>query len=128
MKKVIKVIIILVIIFAVIAGITFAGIKFVDGLKEDKEEYNAKKEMDNINANLIIESVNLAYETAMGNNLGVYPTLEQVKENFANEHAKWEEDNKIVSDSFECSVNTDNKLLVVKCLDYQTNNSLKLRN
>lgn len=128
MKKVIKVIIILVIIFAVIAGITFAGIKFVDGLKEDKEEYNAKKEMDNINANLIIESVNLAYETAMGNNLGVYPTLEQVKENFANEHAKWEEDNKIVSDSFECSVNTDNKLLVVKCLDQQTNNSLKLRN
>lgn len=123
-----KVIISLVIIFAVIAGITFAGIKFVDGLKEDKEEYNAKKEMDNINANLIIESVNLAYETAMGNNLGVYPTLEQVKENFANEHAKWEEDNKIVSDSFECSVNTDNKLLVVKCLDYQTNNSLKLRN
>lgn len=97
-------------------------------LKQDHEEQ--KLQLTKINASLVIDSVELAYTTALTKNMGTYPTLEQVKNNFNNEHAIWNSNDKITSleNNFECSVVIQEQILKVNCLDYETTSNLIIRN
>lgn len=125
-----KMLVVLLLVLIVIVGGVFGIVKLADDVKEDKRLQEEKLQLQKTNASLVIKSVELAYTTAVTNNMGVYPTLQQVKNNFSNEHATWESDEKIISleNEFECSVSITGKILKVTCLDYETDSNLIVRN
>lgn len=125
-----KMLVVLLLVLIIIVSGVFGIVKLANDVKEDKRLQEEKLELQKTNASLVIKSVELAYTTAVANNMGVYPTLQQVKNNFSNEHATWEKDEKIISleNEFECSVSITGKLLKVTCLDYETDSNLIVRN
>lgn len=118
------------IVLLFVIGITYSVVDFIKNNEEEKRLEEERIELTKLNASLVIDSVELAYTTALTTNMGVYPTLEQVKNNFNNANANWIEDSKIesIKNDFECSVVIEEKTLKVTCLEYTTTTDLIIRN
>lgn len=103
--------------------------------KEIKEP--TEQAIDNINnandaalkrsAELIIDEVEYAYTSALMNSLGEDPTLQDVKNNFSMDNAIWKSDKIIYNNEFECSVNVEDGLLKVKCLDIELDGEYRVK-
>lgn len=90
----------------------------------DSEEYLANKNT----VDLVLHAVKLAYTTAMLDNLGTKPTLQQVKASFNSDVSTWNSDYVIKADNFNCNVEVINNNLKVNCLGKETNTNLILSN
>ena len=114
---------IILLILGIIAGviliwflITITATKTVLETMDD-----ARDSADERTAELVITGVQHAYTTALMNNGGNTPTLQQVKSNFSSEGATWTDDYVIETDSFNCDVKVENNNLKVTCLGYEKN-------
>lgn len=103
--------------------------------KEIKEP--TEQAIDNINnandaalkrsAELIINEVKLAYTASLYQSMGEDPNLDDIKSNFSMNNVEWKDDKIIYGDKFECSVNVDDGLLKVKCLDIELQGEYRVK-
>ena len=89
---------------------------------------DARDSADERTAELVITGVQHAYTTALMNNAGNNPTLQQVKSSFSTEGVTWTEDYVIETDNFNCDVKVENNNLIVKCLDIEKDMNMELSN
>lgn len=127
LKNIFKFLLFLLIIGAAIVVTTIIGSRVdeTDNLNDTINDTTSA--MKNTNAKNIIKYVEDAYEAAYIKNYS-YPTLLQVKESFNINKVVWNSDSLIETEGFNCSVEVIDNNLKVKCLDYETNNNLKLSN
>lgn len=88
---------------------------------------DAKDSANQRTAELVVSSVELAYESARLKNNG-YPTLQQVKSSFNSEVSTWESDYVIQANNFKCDVKVVNNNLKVNCLGKETTSEMILSN
>lgn len=127
LKNVFKFLLFLLIIGSAIVIIIIIGSRVdeIDNLNDTINDTTSV--MKNTNAKNIIKYVEDAYEAAYIKNYS-YPTLRDVKESFNINKVNWNNDYIIEAEGFNCTVEVINNNLKVKCLDYETNNNLKLSN
>jgi len=105
-------------VFSKIVNVQFDNTK--DRVENIKDTQNI---VDLNTASAIIRQVETAYSSAYMKNMG-YPTLEQIKSNFAVENVVWNNNNIIEAKNFTCNVEITNNNLKVTCLDISTKNNL----
>ena len=126
MKKSKIILLILGIIAAIVLGLLIIARQATKTVLETMDE--ARSQADERTVGLIITGVQHAYTTALMNNAGNNPTLQQVKSNFSCEGATWTDDYVIEADNFNCDVKVENNNLVLKCLDKEKNMNMELSN
>lgn len=126
MKKILIISLIIVVAIGIVLFVFFKNIKSSDILLDHID--SAKDSANERVAELIITNVELAYTTALYQNFGNNPTLQQVKSNFSSEAAIWTDDFIIQSNGFNCDVKVENNNLKVICLNKKTNSSMILSN
>lgn len=99
-------------VIVILAIIALIATPIVLGIIEDARN-NAKKR----SAELVIQSVELAYSTAFMAD-GSAPTLEEVKNAFKMDNAKWEENTITTNDKVTCEVTTNSNNLTVDCSEW----------
>ena len=98
-------------VIVILAIIALIATPIVLGIIEDARN-NAKKR----SAELVIQSVELAYSTAFMAD-GSAPTLDEVKSAFKMDNANWSGDTITTNDNVSCDVITDGNNLKVDCKD-----------
>ena len=96
-------------VIVILAIIALIATPIVLGIIEDARN-NAKKR----SAELVIQSVELAYSTAFMAD-GSAPTLDKVKSAFKMDNAKWDGNKITTNDNVSCDVITDGNNLKVDC-------------
>ena len=96
-------------VIVILAIIALIATPIVLGIIEDARN-NAKKR----SAELVIQSVELAYSTAFMAD-GSAPTLTAVQKAFKMDSATWKDDKITTGDEVTCTVTTTNNNLSVKC-------------
>ena len=96
-------------VIVILAIIALIATPIVLGIIEDARN-NAKKR----SAELVIQSVELAYSTAFMAD-GSAPTLDKVKSAFKMDNAKWNDNEITTDDNVTCTVTTTNNNLSVSC-------------
>ena len=96
-------------VIVILAIIALIATPIVLGIIEDARN-NAKKR----SAELVIQSVELAYSTAFMAD-GSAPTLDEVKSAFKMDNANWSGDTITTDDNVSCKVTTTNNNLSVSC-------------
>ena len=126
MKKSKIILLILGIIATIVLGLLIIARQATKTVLKTMDE--ARSQADERTVELIISGVQHAYTTALMNNGGNTPTLQQVKSSFSTEGATWTDDYVIEADSFNCDVKVENNNLIVKCLDIEKNMNMELSN
>lgn len=122
-------------IVLLVLGCVFGGILLLVGIpaliatKNVNSIMNdAREEAKQRSALLVIQEVEYAYNMALFENSGEYPTLEQVKSYFELNNATWTSDYVIETEGFNCDIEVVNNNLKVICLETETSTNMILSN
>ena len=100
-------------VIVILAIIALIATPIVLGMIEDSRESSKK-----ISAGNVVSAVESAYNLAYANNMGMVPTLDQVKEAFNMRGATWTGNTIKTNDDVTCTITLEDVQMSVACENY----------